>query len=200
MTPSSVISGARDLLFDLSPPYKYPDAEMLRYVNDGMDAVLAAAPRLFYAVGEIVCTEGQAVQQACLTGVGELIDIIRVKNGNALTKMDKTMLDAFKPAWHLDTAGPATQWQRLLDDPVKFYIYPPAPADQVLEIVYLPSPRSYELTDTLPLPDSYQPTLIDFVVYRAGSSRRQPGAKEGPGMPPDAFMTTFIARFKEAKA
>lgn len=168
MTPTDIIDTARVLLND-SAKTRWSDAELLTYVNDALDAAYTLAPRLFYVVGEVNCIENETLQRVCLSGAGQIIDVIRVKGGNALRPMDKTTLDASFPGWHQAASGPAKQWQRLADDPVRFFIYPKAPASQVLEVLYLPSPGEYGLLDVLPLPNAYKPALQDFVMFRAHS-------------------------------
>ena len=168
MTPQDIINRARTTLNDTAAT-RYPDAELLRYVNDSLDAAYALAKRLFYVVGEVTCIQNETIQRVCLAGASEIIDVIRIKGGNAVRRMDKSLLDAFVPNWHQATPAPAEQWQRMVDDPVRFYLYPPAPANQILEVIYVPSPGEYALTDTLPLPDAHMPALHDFVVFRAHS-------------------------------
>lgn len=166
MTPANIISMARTTMHDTRTPYRNSDDILLVDVNDAVDAAYKAVPSLFYAIGEITCVPYETIQRVCIADAGKIIDIPRVKGGRALTVFDKKALDAFDPDWHQGTPGEAIHWQRLLDDPVRFYVYPPAPENQILEIVYLPSPVTYTLNETLPLPDAMLGTLHDYVMAR----------------------------------
>ncbi len=189
MTPQDIIDRARITLNDLGA-IRSDDPELLKWVNDALDAAHTLSPRQFYMVGEITCTAGETIQRVCINGAGEIIDVIRVKGGNAVTKMNKASLDSFMPAWHQATAAAAQHWQRVENDPIRFYLYPPAPANQVLEILYLPSPAEYAIGDTLPLPNAFMPAIHDFVVFRAQSKDDDFGEPEK--------STAFLKLFAEA--
>ena len=86
--------------------------------------------------------------------------------------IDMATMDAFNPGWRTDTAGPAQQWSRLEGDPLRFFIWPKAPAAaQTLDVKYVRNPIVLALTEPITeVPAAYMPALADYVIYRAESA------------------------------
>ena len=89
-----------------------------------------------------------------------------------MTPFDLATMEAFNPGWRSETAGPATQWTRLENDPLRFLIYPKAPATpQMLDVQYIRNPLVLALADTITqIPAGLIPAIADFVIYRAESA------------------------------
>lgn len=172
MTPQDIISSARYILNDTTETYRQSNAELLGYVNDALREAVVINPALFTVTGDYSCIVGQCEQALSFVDAAALVEVLSIKDGDALTPFDVAALNAFHPAWRTDTAGPAQQWAKLTGDPLRFFIYPKAPVTaQVLEVKYVKIPAVYSgLTDVITeLPGIYSSALTDYVVHRAES-------------------------------
>lgn len=171
MTPRDIIQQARYLTLDTdSVVPRQSDDELLSYVNEGLREACILRPDLFSTVGDMTCVAGQCEQAITFMDATQLLDVLCIHGGRAITPMDRAAMDLFRPNWRADAAGPAQHWAPLTGDPLAFFIYPKAPPGQVLDVRYVRNPGVYALGDTIvDLPASYQPALSDFVVYRAES-------------------------------
>lgn len=173
MTPKDIITRARYITNDAGTSaaiYRQDDAELLGYVNDGLKEAAILRPDLFSAVGDMTCTAGQCEQSITFQDAVQLLDVLCIHGGNSVMPFDRATMDQFRPGWRTDAAGPAQNWSPLNGDPLQFYIYPKAPAGQVLDVRYVRNPLTYSMNDTIgDLPSSYLPALTDYVVYRAES-------------------------------
>ena len=171
MTPRDIINQARLITLDTDAALpRQSDAELLSYVQEGLREAAVMRPDLFSTVGDMTCTPGQCEQSITFQDAVSLMDVLCIHGDMALTPFDRTTMDQFNPAWRTDAAGPAEQWAPLNGDPLAFFIYPPAPSGQVLDVRYVRNPAVYALDDTIgDLPAAYQPALADYVVYRTES-------------------------------
>jgi hypothetical protein len=172
MTPRSIIALARSIYNDAdSVYYRIPDDDLLLYVNDALKEASNVAPQLFQTSGDLICTAGQTEQALTFNEAQSIVDVIRIKDGKAVLPMNMQLMSAFNPNWASDEAGEAQNWTRFNGDPLRFYIYPKAPAEmQVLEVLYIRNPLVYAIDDTIAeIPESVAPALADYVIYRAES-------------------------------
>lgn len=171
MTPLEIINDARFALTDTDPDSpRQSNEELLVYVNDALKECATLAPQLFYTTGDMECVAGQTEQGISFADAQALADIVRVKGGRAVPLGDMKAMSAFNPGWGQDAAGEAVNWFRHEGDPLRFYIYPPAPVGQVLEAKYVRNPLEFALNDTITdLPSAMLPILVNYVIYRAES-------------------------------
>jgi len=172
MTPQSVIDFARGVINDAeSATYRNSSATLLIYVNAGMKEVSSLRPDLFRAIGDVTCTPGAVEHLLTFPAAQNLVSVLSIHGGAALTEFDMSAMDRFNPGWRTDTAGDVEQWARLPSDPLRFFIYPKAPATpQTVDVVYTAVPLDLTLTDSITeIPVSYEPALADYVIYRAES-------------------------------
>lgn len=171
MTPRTIITLARSLYNDEDAAmYRISDEAALLYVNDGLKELSRLAPRFFIQTGEYTCIENQTEQAVTFSDAQAIYDVIRVKNGRAILPMDLPAMNRFSPNWNTETAAEAKNWARYAEDPLRFYIYPKAPIDQVLEVLYVRTPADYTATQEISeVPETMSPALADYVVYRAES-------------------------------
>lgn len=169
MTPQDIITDARYVMNDTdSSAYRQSNTELLAYVNDAIKEASGLNPMLFSAIGDMTCTSGQCEQAITFADASMLLDVLSIHEGNALTRFDRMTMDQFNTGWRSDTAEAAQQWAPVENDPLKFWVYPAAPADQVLDVRYVKIPTELALTDTVgDLPASYLPALSAYVCYRA---------------------------------
>ena len=149
----------------------YERADLLRYANNALDAMVLLAPQLFQVVGDLSCLADSTAQDiSSFDDAHALVSVVRVKGGRALSRFDKATMDQYTPEWHLDDADAARGW--CPDDtgnPMRFFIWPKAPAGQVLEVVYVRVPGEYGETDDTGLPATYASAIADFIVGSAES-------------------------------
>lgn len=171
MTPASIIAIARHITNDtgqVSGVFRQDDAELLAYVNEALKEAATLAPPLFTSVGDLTCATGKAEQSITYLDAAALLDVLCIHEGAALTPADRATLDQFMPSWRSDPPGPAQHWMPIEGDRLRFLIYPPAPAGQVLDVKYVRIPRTYAMEDVIAdLPETFAPALADYVVYRA---------------------------------
>jgi hypothetical protein len=197
MTPQEIITEARFVLSDTDPHgsgFRQEDEELLIYVNDAIQECVVVRPQLFSAVGDMVCVAGQCEQGITFTDAALLLQVLCIHQGTALTVFDIPTMNMYNPNWRTDTAGPARQWAKFADDPLKFFIYPKAPATpQTLDVRYVRNPATYTINQSIvELPNVFKTTLVDYVVYRA-SSKDDEHIGDGRAA---AFYQAFLAKLK----
>lgn len=188
---SSPIATARGILND-PDAVRYSAADLLQYANDAIDQLVTLVPMLFYTHVDLACVAGATLQSVPASEAKALININRIKNGNAVTRIDKDALEAYNPGWHLATAAAAKHWMPVDDDPLRFYIYPPAPASQTLDVTYVKIPAEFAVGADTGLPTSLSDAIADYVVGRA-DSRDSTHVMSGRAA---QFMSSFIAKVK----
>lgn len=191
------IAEARGVLLDTDQTgYRYSDADLLRYANDSLDEIMALVPYYFHSDGEIECTPNQCLQELPWDKAAGLVDIISLKNGPAITRVERLSLDRYRPAWMQDPAGPAVNWMPIDGSPMKFLLYPKAPEGQIIKAIYVRVSDEYLAGDDTGLPPSLEPAITDYVVYRAESRDDEHVVSQRAAM----FLASFVARFKKVEA
>lgn len=194
MTPAEIIIDARTVLSDQDAlGYRYADADLLLYVNDAIKSCVTLRPEWFATVGDYTCLAGQCEQSLDYDDAVALLQVLSHHGGNAILPFDVAAMDAFKPGWRADTAAPATQWAKVGTDPLRFYIYPKAPAAQSIDVSYVRRPAAYGLSDQITeLPDILRPAFVDYVVGMAESRNDEDVNSKRASQ----FMAQFAARVK----
>ncbi len=197
MTPQDIIKQARHITNDagtLAAIYRQADDELVSYVNEALKEVAILRPDLLSTVGDMTCAEGRCEQSITFLDAMSLLDVLCIHDGRALTPFDRVTMDQFKPGWRNEPAGEAQNWSPLTGDPLQFFIYPKAPAGQVLDVRYVRIPGVYAIADTIgDLPASYLPALADYVVYRSESKDDEHVLNQRAAAHYAAFKTKFGA-------
>jgi hypothetical protein len=169
MTPAEVITEVRRLVQDQSTPYRYTDAVLLAYVNQTLKRMAVLRPDLFSEIVDITITAGAAVQELPADAI-RLVDIFQVKNGNAITEVDRETMNRNYPGWMQETAGQPVNFMRHVKNPDRYFLYPRPAAGVVLVGEYAKTPADYATNAEIDvLPEVYFPVLVDGVVYLAES-------------------------------
>ena len=176
MKASAIITRCQDILQDTTK-IRWPEPELLRYLNDAQREVAKDRPDSTAANTSMTLSAGTK-QQIPALGL-KLIDIPRNMGANGTTPgrairiIDREALDAQRPDWHTEAAESAIKhFMHDARDPLRFYVYPPASSNPVMqvEVVYSTAPAEISaLTDDLGVPITYANALIDFTLYRAYS-------------------------------
>lgn len=169
MILNDVIIEVRRIIQDTSTPYRYSNDVLLGFANQSLKRIAVLRPDLFAFIGDIICADGEVVQSMPYDSI-RLIEIYSVKNGNGIVETNREALDQAYPEWMNAPAGPAVNFMRHVRNPNKFFIYPKAPAGQVLVGEYAKTPLDYADTANVDLlPDAYFPVVIDATVFLAES-------------------------------
>ncbi len=169
MTPNEIITEARRLVSDTRVPYRNSDAIMLGWVNQTLKRTAVLRPDLFGVIGDIATTPNVVLQSTPSDSL-RLIQIFQVKNGDAVTEVDREVFDQTYPGWVNEAAGTPVNFMRHVRNPNKFFVYPRPTSGVILVGEYAQVPPDYALNDTIALiPEAYFPVLIDGVVFLAES-------------------------------
>lgn len=192
-TAQALITAARHVLNDTSDTPRQTDAELLLYLNDGIKEVSALKPGLFVTVGDVVCSPDVVEYLVAFPDAQSLVRVLCIHNGSALTEFDLMTMDAFQPDWRVSASGSATQWARYPENVMRFFIHPPAPAVQTLDVMYVKSPKTLLIGDTITeVPAGVFPALVDYILYRA-SAKDDEHSDSGRAA---AMYTAFVVKIK----
>jgi hypothetical protein len=167
MTFDDIINGEGGVRTVLNDPQKvtWSDDTLMTFANDALQAVAHRRPDLFSTFGDVSCTAGETFQRLPATAL-RLMEVIRNKDGDAVTEAKKQQLDLFRPGWHNDTAAATLNWIRHETDPTAFYIYPKAPAAHTLVVQYAKIPEVYTIANPCPLA-GYESLVKSYIIFMA---------------------------------
>jgi hypothetical protein len=169
MILNNVITEVRRLLQDINSPQRYSDTVLLGFANQALKRIAVLRPDLFAYIGAISTTAGSVIQSMPSDSL-RIMEIFSVQDGNGVTEVNREALDQTYPTWMNDDAGPCVNWMRHVRNANKFFIYPKAPAGQILIGEYSQTPTDYDGTTTVTLlSDGYFPVVVDATVFLAES-------------------------------
>jgi hypothetical protein len=176
---SSVIRRAVETLQDATS-VRWPTAELVRYLNDGQREIVLYRPDAMVTNATVTCVAG--TKQSLPTLGSKLIDVNRnsaaTSAKKAIRMINREILDAQTPGWH-NITGSVDILHFMYDprDPRVFYVYPPATALAMVDIVYSSYPSDITepadgslysaVTGNISVPDIYGNVLGDYILYRA---------------------------------
>ena len=166
---NNLIDRARLLLQDANK-VRWPDSELLGWLNDGQREVVIYKPSANTTTGTHECVAG--TRQTLPAAALQLIDIPRNTatggEGRAVRMVERTVLDAEMPRWHVAPKSiDIINYCYDIRTPNTFYVYPPATTTARLEIIYSVAPSDASLGGNINIPDVYANVLIDYMLYRA---------------------------------
>lgn len=167
LTAANVITRAQDTIQDQTG-VRWPEAELLRYLNDGRREICILRPDVYAVVAAVSLVSG--TKQSIPADGNRLLDVIRNASGNAIRIVEREILDAQMPDWHTQTAAATKHFMFDERTPRVFYVYPPAVGAASVDIAYAKSPTDITNTaDPLTEEDLFAPALVDYVCFRAFS-------------------------------
>lgn len=169
-TVQDIVTSARYVLNDTDATgYRNSDSELVGYFNEGMREISSIRPDVFTTVGDMVCTVGATEHLMPFSDASQLVRILAIHGGAALTEFDILTMSAFNPGWRTDTAATATQWARYAENPLRFFLYPPAPATtQTLDVMYVKNPTVLSIGSSITeVPVGMLPALVSYVCFMA---------------------------------
>ena len=171
LTGTNIISRARRVLQDTtSGGTRWLDAELLDWINDAQREVVLLKPNANSTTADAVMIQG--TKQSLPTGGLQLLSVVRNTAGNAIRRVDRSIMDSENPAWHVDTeSNISLHYMFDEDDPETFYLYPAQTASPgSIELIYSTAPTDLAAVgDTIDLNDIYANVILDYILYRAYS-------------------------------
>jgi hypothetical protein len=195
VTAQTIIDKAAKQLLD-SNNLKWTRAELLSWLNDGLRQIVIMQPNATNTRSSVQLVAG--TRQTLPTGGWMLLGIYRnmgttgTTPGRAVRIVSRELLDAFEPDWHTSTASTTTKnYIYDLQDQTAYYVYPPSPGTNYLEVNYSLQPTSLTSeSQTIPMFDIYQGPLLDYILFRACTKN----AEYAPGMAlGQMYLATFTA-------
>jgi hypothetical protein len=143
--------------------------ELLSWLNHGQREVVLYKPNACVTNKDVVLVAGS--KQALPDGGNSLVDIPRNTDGNAITLANRSLLDQQMPDWHSVAKRNAKviHYCYSASDPKNFYIYPPSPGGNSVEIIYNSNPANAVVGANISIDDIYASALVDYIAYRAFS-------------------------------
>lgn len=193
MILNDIITAVRRIIQDETEAYRYSDVFLLDFCNQGLRRIQLLRPDLFAYIGTVACVQGEVIQSAPTDSL-RIIEVYSIVGGTGCVEADREVLDQTIPSWPNTAEGAAINWMRHVRNPNKFFIYPQAPAGQVLQVEYSQVPPTYDGSTTVALlPDAYVPALIDVVVFLAESIDNEHVTSGRAKMYKDLFMSELGA-------
>lgn len=191
VTAGSIITQASLLLQDI-PMTRWTEPELLGWLNQGQDQIVALKPDAMSVVASMKLVASKTRQRlpdgtsayldelaGTLRAGLKLLDVVRnmgvdgASPGRAVSIVDKTILNLTDPDWHFNTKSNVIQ-HFMYDEknPLVFYVYPAAHASVQtwVEVAYIATPTPAESAQhSIDLPDNYAAVLLDYMLFRAFS-------------------------------
>lgn len=175
LSSSSLIARATVQLLDAGN-IRWTEQELLDWLNQAMIEVTTFKPQAYVKTETVALVAG--VKQILPADGTLLVNIERNLGTNGTTvgpvvgSTSRQLLDDFKPDWPQATAAAeAKHYMYDAKNPKVFYVYPPQPTGNGLqgyvEMVYCAIPPRVGLAQNIALDDSYEPALMNYMLYRA---------------------------------
>lgn len=168
------IIGRASIILQDTSNVRYPNAELLKFLNDAQREVVLHRPDAKTVNQTFTCAAGSR-QTLPSTGL-RLIDVVRNDGGRAVTQIARKILDETLPDWHNTVADATKKIEHFVydsADPKSFYVYPKATVSMNLELVFSTSPADITIanfassTTVISVDDVYANCLLDFMLYRS---------------------------------
>ena len=167
VTVDSTLARASILLQDPTN-IRWPLWELLNWLNDGQREVVLRKPNAFVRNTALVMIAG--TKQSIPSDGVQLLDVVRNLPGSSIRIVDREILDAQLPDWHIMPAVSQVKHYCYSEQDLKnFYVYPPNNGAGVVELIYSASPNNCLIGGVISIDDIYQSALLDYVMYRAYS-------------------------------
>lgn len=176
ISPNNILTRVSDTLQD-SANTRWPQAELIRYLNDARRELAIYRPDIYSEVSVVTLTAG--TKQTIPTDGSRFLDATRNYSsanavGRAVRVVERELLDSQLPDWHSSTAE-TTVKNFMFDErnPKVFYVYPPATSGgHKLEILYAKLPvdvtnSDLNSTTILAKEDLYSNVIVDYMCYKS---------------------------------
>lgn len=160
ITVGDVIDQARVIVNDNDPDgYRQEDTQIMKWLDGAMATLVSVLPGQFMEPVSHTCSAGyrQTIEAERAVALHEIVGI---------PPGDMATLSSFIPLWRSADKAAAKNWMRPTgEEPLTFYLYPPAPSGQVLDLIIVRQPAPFTArSNTVQLPENLLPALVDYVV------------------------------------
>lgn len=171
-TVASILDSARKLLLDVEVGfYRWADATLLSYLNDGQIEIAKLKPDSSVVVASIPLAAG--IEQQLPAAAIRLIRVICNMGisgntpGRSVNLADLASFSVQNPNWPSE-AGSSTSRYYFYDsaDPKRFYVSPPANGNYV-KVVYSAVPVAASSGGNITIGDEYKNSLAYWICFRA---------------------------------
>lgn len=170
----SVADSIADMMND--PDHvRWPIAELIRWANESMGAILSRRPAAFTRRSVIALVAGS--YQTIPADGSILLDVVRniaangTTSGKPIRRTDRQLLDDSDPNWQTGTQKSEVK-RYTFDDraPKMFYVYPPAVAGTKVELLDSALPADISaIGESLDIGAEYKEAVINYVGYRCNT-------------------------------
>ena len=169
-----LVTKAGTLLQDTAAT-RWTKSELLGWFNDAQRELALVRPDASIVYAAFTCVAGS--KQTLPSAALRLLTVVRNTNGNAITQVDRGLLDNHAPGWQSETQDSVLE--HFVYDPLTpklFWLYPPAAASASIDIIYTSAPAivvsaQSDLSDisstVIGVDDVYANALLDYMLYRA---------------------------------
>lgn len=188
--PVLSILGRVSVLLQDTSNIRWPQSELLDWLCDGQRDVALYKPNA--CVRNVDVTLAAGTKQALPADGLSLVDVPRNTGGNAVRIASREILDAQLPDWHSATRANSkvVHYCYSENDPKNFYVYPPSPGGNSIELIYNAIPSNATLNGVISVDDIYASALVDYVTYRAYSKDTEYAANVANA---DAYHKLFLS-------
>lgn len=172
-TAQNVIDKAKIILQEDEAQVHWDDMELLGWLNSGQRELVREKPDANPVMQTVQLAAGPTqdlpVGSILLLDVTCNMGITGTTPGNAVTVIERNLMDKIMPSWRTVTADD-TVLNVIYDSkrlPKKFWVYPQSPGDNYLEIVTADLPADIARKDALTVGDEYALALMHFVIAMA---------------------------------
>lgn len=154
---------------------RWPGEEALLWHNDAQREIVINLPSAFVKATKPT-TQAGTRQTLTALGITDGLQPIRVPRnysadgntpGRAIIPRPMSWLDEQRPNWHNDSPGEAVHMMFDPNDPKAFYLWPPAPGNTKIELVYSAvPPEATNLNQPMALDDIYATAEQYYMLFR----------------------------------
>lgn len=146
---------------------RWTQDELLGWLNDAQSEIVLYKPNACVKNVDMTLVAGTK-QTIPADGVG-FIDVPRNTGGDAVRATNRQILDAQIPNWHASSRANSKVVHYCYSpyNPRTFYVFPPSPGGNSVEIIYTASPTAATLGGVISIDDIYSTAIINFILYRA---------------------------------
>lgn len=165
-----LLSSARTILND-SGAVSWTDAELLRYLNEGIAALAEYRPEEFATTAVVSLVAG--TKQTVPTSGFRILKVIRAVGnddspGRGARQVTLDSLNAHDPNWAGATGAALREYALDPHEPTTYWVNPPQPATPLkAEISYAVYPSAAAAGQDLPVDKRYTGALLDYTLARA---------------------------------
>lgn len=172
-TAQNIIDKVESLLQDENND-RWSATDHLKNYNEGQKAIVVRKPDAYVKNENITLVAGT---RQTIDGFA-IVDIVRNMGlqggtpGQAITKIDRTVMDLASPNWHSGSASATVKhWMYDSRDPKRWWCYPPQPSSNQGKVdgIWCTAPPAATPSTTMVLDEVYEPVLMDYMLFRAYS-------------------------------